>query len=176
MVFRTDTSSTYAVLTRLAAAACPPPRHLFDLSTAYRLLDYMHHGCSVFKSQSPSVQTMCEGLRLAALGETESRLSRYFRCHLALRHLLPAALLAFLAAKTAIDASIGAGGPGDLLSREKQKRKELRAVWDVKTVHVRLLRPITAEARAQLTASLEHYLTSSNIHHWRLIDLGTYRT
>jgi hypothetical protein len=171
VVFRTDTSSTYAVLKRLAEAGGPPPRHLFDLSAAYRLLDYVHHGQSVFKSQAPSLQTMWEGLRLGGGGTAAaSRMERYYRCYLALRHLLPPAALQFLAAKTAIDASIGAGAAD--LNREKQKRKDLRAAWDVNAVHVRPLRGITAEKREQFNAKMADCMNMHSIRQWRLIDLG----
>ena len=166
VVFRTETSSTYAVLMRLGCR----PHNLFDLSTAYRVLEFTHHGRSVFMSPSPSVQTMCEGLGLSTGGMVESRLGRYYRCFQALRRLLVPAALDFLAAKTAIDASIG-GGVGDV-SREKQRRKELRAEWEVNTLHIR---PVSPQKISLLVASLEDVLKAQNLRHKRLIDLGDIR-
>jgi hypothetical protein len=168
VVFRTETSSTYAVLKRLADLGCQPS-NLFDLSTAYRLLDYVHHGQSVFKSNAPSIQTMCEGMGLAA-GGTDSRLGRYYRCYLLLRRLLPGPALDFLAAKTAVDVSIG--GCGSDVSVEKQRRKELRAEWESHTLHIRPLRPVSAEKKSRLIAKVGHALKNLNISHKRLLDLG----
>jgi hypothetical protein len=169
VVLRLETSSAQAVLRRLAEQGCWPPRHLFDLTTAYRILDYVHHGQSLFKSNAPSVQTMCEGLRLAA-GGLENRLVRYYNCYLALRRLLAPAALDLLAAKTAADASIGAGA-GDV-SQEKQKRKELRSRWEVNTLHIKLVGGAAGEARARLVAMLEDYLNSQKIQKKLLLDLG----
>lgn len=173
VVFRTDTSSTYAVLKRLAAAGEPPPQNLFDLSVAFRLLDYIQHGQSVFKSQSPSMQIMWEGLRLPGSSSemAAGRLERYYRCYLALRHLLPPVALDFLTAKTAIDLRVGSGTTN--MNQEKQKRKELRTAWELNVVHIRLPRPVTADTRKQLTAALENYLAAQNIRRRRLDDLGS---
>ena len=106
------------------------PNGFFDVTLAFKLVEYILYGCSIFKAQNPTAKEI--GQRLGIF--SPAHLDRLLYIYLHLKNYLPRDLLNFLGARSRVELDLSSNL---FVSEAKEARKQLRLKYETHAVHIR---------------------------------------
>jgi hypothetical protein len=132
IVGRIDGNNVFSALRQVSALGFKP-QNFFDVNTAYKVVNYLQFGQSIFKSQSVSFKDATQHLGINGNQLVESQL--YVFLHL--NQILPKEMLHFLKLKAQAEIEIGCNVDTAVA---KNVRKQLRLSYENFCVHIQRLK------------------------------------
>lgn len=135
IMLRLDTDSVHVMLKQLAVNGVYM-KNVFELDSAWKSLDYLHHGQSFFKMGFSNIQKICSALGIERdTSGLVSKLDWYLLCYTHLASVIPHSFQKILAERAAVELDIGTGQD---LAFNKNMRRQLKDKIDLHCLHFRV--------------------------------------